>query len=126
MAGAERKRRDGKQQKRECQEGGGEQKGCHRLKTFTLMGRDRFNFQSTTIKVMDGRRSSRAWRTQARRGCRRVCFVAVIYEVVSAGARHSSSAGGTEEGARLMPEGWGADLQLLSRMTHVVNINKCH
>ena len=82
-------------------------KGCHRLKTFTLMGCDRFNFQSTPIKVMDGRRSSRAWRTRAHRGCRRVCFVAVIYEAVSAGARHSSSAGGTEEGTRLMLRSWG-------------------
>lgn len=89
--------------KKECQEGGGELKGCHRLKTFTLMGCDRFNFQSTTIKVMDGRRSSHAWHTRALRGCRRVCLVAVIYEIVSAGAGHSSSAGGTEEGTRLMP-----------------------
>lgn len=85
MAGAERKRRSNK---RECQEGG-ELKGCHRLKTFTLMGHDRFNFQSTTIKVMNGRRLSRTWRTQAHRGCKRVCVsFAVIYEVVSAGAKH--------------------------------------
>lgn len=82
-------------------------KGCHRLKTFTLMSRDRFNFKSTTIKVMDGRRSSRAWCTRARHGCKRVCFVAVIYELVSAGAGHSSSAGGTEEGTRLVPKELG-------------------
>lgn len=100
MVEAERKKHKGKQQK--CQEGGGELKACHRLKTFTLMGHDRFNFQSTIIKVMDGRRSSRAWCTQAHRGGRRVCFVAVIYEVVSGGARHSSRARGTEEGAQLM------------------------
>lgn len=102
MSGADGNRRDGKQQKKVCQGGGGELKGCHRLKTFTLMGCDRFNFQSTTIKVMDGRRSSRAWRARALRGCRRVCFVAVIYEVVSTAARHSSSAGGTGEETRLM------------------------
>lgn len=98
VAGAERKRREGKrqQQQQKCQEGGGELKGCHTLKTFTLMGHDRCNFQSAIIKVMDGRCSSCAWCTQACCGCIKVCFVAVIYEVVSAGARHSSSAGGPE------------------------------
>lgn len=105
MVEAERKRQEGKQQN--CQEGGGELKACHRLKTFTLMGCDRFNFQSTIIKVMDGRRSSCAWCTQAHRGCRRVCFVAVIYEVVSGGARHLSRAGETEEGMQLMLEELG-------------------
>lgn len=102
MVEAKRKRPEGKQQK--CQGGGGALKACHRLKTFTLMGRDRFNLQSTIIKVMDGRRSSRACCTQAHCGCRRVCFVAVIYEVVSGGARHSSRARGTKEGTQLMLE----------------------
>lgn len=94
---------------------------------FTLMGHDRFNFQSTTIKLMNGRRSSCAWRTQAHRGCKMAWgFFAVIYEVVSAGARHSSSTGGTGEGTQLVLGNWGSDLWLLSWMTHVVNIDKCH
>lgn len=117
----EKERRESK----EHQEGGGELEGCHKLKTFTLMGCDSFNFQSTTIKVMDGRRLSRACRTQGLGGCRRGCFVAVIYEIVFAGARHSSSAGGQRRG-RGCRRGWGADLQLHARMTHGVNNDECH
>lgn len=119
--------REGKERRenREHQEGGGELAGCHKLKTFTLMGCDSFNFQSTTIKVMDGRRLSRACHMQGLSGCRRVCFAAVIYEIVFAEARHSSSAGGQRRG-RSCRRGWGADLQLLTRMTHGVNTDKCH
>lgn len=38
-------------------EGGGEPRDVTGLGPFTLTGADRFNFQSTAIKVMDGRRS---------------------------------------------------------------------
>lgn len=45
---------------RASREGGGELRDVTDLGPFTLRGADRFNFQSTAIKVMDGGRSSRA------------------------------------------------------------------
>lgn len=53
---------------RASREGGGELGDVTDLGPFTLRGADRFNFQSTAIKVMDGGRSSRAGPRRLREG----------------------------------------------------------